>query len=147
MRTAARAIIIENGKILVMQRKKHGDEYFTLVGGLANDDESIEQALVREVKEETGMDVVAVRLVYVEKHPAPYNEQYIYLCEVAPHPDVAVQDSSEEGYMNRLQANMHQPMWVETRAFAELPFRTPQLQEAMLRAFAKGFPSQPVTLS
>ena len=147
MRTAARAIIIENGKVLVMQRKKHGDEYFTLVGGLANDGETPEKALVREVKEETGMDIIAVRLVYVEKHPAPYNEQYIYLCEVAPHSEVAVQDSSEEGYMNSLQANMHQPMWVGARAFAGLAFRTPQLQEAIVRALTKGFPTQPVTLS
>ncbi len=147
MRKAARAIIIEDGKLLVMRRDKHGDIYFTLVGGVVDDSESIEQALVREVKEETGLNVTALRLVYVEEHPAPYNEQYIYLCHIGPHADVAIQDGSEEGFMNRMNGNTHQPMWVDGSAFATLAFRTPQLQTAMLEAFRKGFPTQPVKLT
>jgi ADP-ribose pyrophosphatase YjhB (NUDIX family) len=143
---AARAIIIENGKILVMRRNKYGSEYFTLVGGRANDGESIEQALVREVKEETGLDVVGYRLVFFEKHPAPYNEQYIFLANVAPHDSVAIQDTSEEGRMNRLDANTHHPGWADTRYLSELEFRTPQLLHAIVEGLKKGFPEEPVEL-
>jgi 8-oxo-dGTP diphosphatase len=146
MSKAARAIIIENNKILVMHRDKHGSQYFTLVGGRANDDETPEQALVREVKEETGLDVTKAQLVFYENHAAPYNEQYIFLCEIGPHEQVAIQDSSEESSMNRLEMNMHQPQWVETKAFSRLAFRTPQLQEAIARALSKGFPKEVVNL-
>lgn len=146
MAKAARAIVIEGDKILVMHRNKHGSEYFTLVGGRLNGEETPEQALVREVKEETGLDVTTHRLVYVEEHPAPYNDQYIFLCEVASHGDVSIQDVSEESFMNKISINTHKPLWAEAKAFANLPFRTIQLQNAITEALKKGFPSEPVKL-
>lgn len=146
MRRAARAIIFHGDKILVMKRNKYGARYFTLVGGAVNSHETVEQALVREVREETGLKVIRASLMFIEEHPEPYNEQYIYLCEVETLGDVAVQDTSEEGVMNRLDANTHIPMWVDIRAFAALEFRTPQLQQAILNGLAKGFPAQPIKL-
>lgn len=143
MTKAARAIIIEDGKILVMYRNKYGSEYYTLVGGRVNEDETTEQGLVREIKEETGLTVTSARLVFTEAHTAPYNEQYIYLCEIGPHDNVAIQDSSEEGGMNRLGMNVHKPVWCHLSAFEAMQFRTPQLHAAILKAFKKGFPAQP----
>lgn len=146
MSSAARAIIIENDKILVMHRNKHGSEYFTLVGGRVNNNESLEQAASREVREETGLKITSSRLVFTEDHVAPYNAQFIFLCEVAPHQSVAIQDSSEEGLMNTIGINTHQPKWADISAFERLPFRTPQLQQAIIKALGKGFPKQPVRL-
>ncbi len=147
MRKAARAIVIEGDKILVMHRNKEGSKYYTLVGGRVNDGETIEQGLVREIKEETDLDVISYQLVYIELHPAPYNEQYIYLCRVAPHGnEIAVQDSSEEGIMNKHGANTHTPLWAYTGSFKNIPFRTPQLQEAILHGIKKGFPKNPINL-
>jgi ADP-ribose pyrophosphatase YjhB (NUDIX family) len=146
MAKAARAIIIEGDKILVMYRNKYGSEYFTLVGGRVNDGETIEQALVRELKEETGLEVTKSRLVFVEEHPKPYSEQYIFLCEVAPHGSVAIQDASEEGFMNRLDANIHKPLWSTLQSFTNLPFRTPQLQDAIVKSLKTGFPNEPMKL-
>lgn len=146
MSKAVRAIIIENGQMLVMRRNKYGSEYFTLIGGQVKEDETLEEALVREIQEETGLTVTSARPVYYEPHPAPYNEQYIYLCEVAPHGEIKIQEFSEEGIMNRLDMNVHTPMWVGTRGFERLNFRTPQLQVALVKAFQKGFPAQVVQL-
>jgi len=146
MGQAARAIIIENNNLLIMHRNKQGSQYFTLVGGQAKPGEELDQTVRREVKEETGLDVTSARLVYVEKHPAPYNEQYIYLCEVAPHADVKIQEFSEEAMLNRLDVNIHTPGWAHKDSFATLAFRTPQLQEAILKALKKGFPGRPVQL-
>ena len=139
MGKAARAIIIEEDKVLVMYRNKQGSQYYTLVGGRASENETLEQALVREVKEETGFDVTQARLVFVEYHPEPYNEQYIYLCEVAPHYDVAIRDTSEEAQLNRISVNIHQPQWANKKTFEKLAFRTPQLQAAIVEGFKKGF--------
>lgn len=147
MAKAARAIIVEGDKILVMYRNKHGSEYFTLVGGQVADGETIEQGLSRELKEETGLVATGARQVFVENHAEPYNQQYIYVCEVAPHDDVAIQETSEEGYMNRLDANVHKPLWVDVASFEKLPFRTPALQAAIVYGLRKGFPTQPVDLS
>jgi ADP-ribose pyrophosphatase len=146
MRKAVRAIVIEDGKLLVMHRNKEGSQYHTLVGGQVKDGESLEQALSREVLEETGLKVTRSRLVYVEEHPHPYNEQYIYLADVAPHSDVAIQEFSEEGVMNQFGINMHQPFWVSRQSFPGIAFRTPLLQEAIAHALKKGFPEEPVKL-
>ena len=146
MNKAVRAIIIEDNKVLVMHRNKFGSQYYTLVGGRINNGETPEQALVREVKEETGMTVTAATLLYTEKHPLPYNEQFIYMCNVDSHDAVAIQDDSEEGTMNKYDMNTHQPHWVSPKAFAGLSFRTPQLQQAMVHAFKKGFPKEPIEL-
>jgi 8-oxo-dGTP diphosphatase len=146
MSKAVRAIIIENNKLLVMHRNKYGSQYYTLVGGRVGDNETPEQALVREVQEETGLTVTAARPIFIEDHPKPYNEQTIYLCEVAPHAGAAIQDASEEGEMNRYGMNLHQPLWVDVRLFGNLAFRTPQLQLAMVAAFKKGFPKQPMKI-
>jgi len=146
MGKAARAIIVQDGKILVMHRNKEGSEYFTLVGGRANATETAEQALVREVMEETGLTVTESRLVFFEKHSPPYNEQYIFLCKVAPHESVMIQSTSEEGLMNRIGINTHKPVWASTEAFSHLHFRTPQLQDAIAHGLKKGFPNEPLEL-
>lgn len=146
MSKAVRAIIIENGKALVMHRSKQGSEYFTLVGGRVDEGESLEEALSREVREETGLKVTSSQLVFYEKHPRPYNEQYIYLCQVESHSDVKIQEASEEAMLNRMGTNLHQPLWVEVSSFDRLPFRTPQLQQAIVRALRKGFPAEPIQL-
>ena len=146
MADAARAIIIENDKMLLMHRNKDGKEYFTLVGGRVNGQETPEQALVREIKEETGLDLTSCRLVYVEDHAAPHNRQYIFLCQVAPHGAIAIQDTSEESLLNKLSTNLHEPLWVNVSLFPGLSFLTMELQKAIVTALKKGFPDAPVKL-
>jgi len=146
MGKAARAIIIEDDKMLVMHRNKHGSQYYTLVGGRVQEGETTEQALVREVKEETGLKVISARLVFTEEYDEPYNSQYIYLCEVAPHDDVAIGEASEEGFMNRVGINIHTPLWVYTNSLAKLQFRTPGLHQALIDCLKNGFPEEPVKL-
>jgi len=146
MSKAARAIIIENNQILVMQRDKNGLQYFTLVGGGVKEGEALEDAVKREVKEETGLDITSTRLVYIEELPEPYQEQYTYICEVAPHGDVKIQDTSEEAYMNKIGLNMHTPAWINLKVFEKIQFRSIQLQDAIIKAIKTGFPSEPTKI-
>ena len=52
------AIIVQDSKIVLIHRKKDGQEYWVLPGGHVEDGESPEAALTREVKEETEEDKV-----------------------------------------------------------------------------------------
>ena len=60
--------------------------------------------------------------------------------------DIAIQDASEEGAMNRMGVNIHVPMWAESGSFERLPFRTPQLQTAIVKALKQGFPDQSIRI-
>lgn len=64
IRQRATAVIIKNKKILLMKRIKPGQEYFTFPGGGVEADESIEDALKREVQEECSLEAKKFRLLF-----------------------------------------------------------------------------------
>lgn len=53
----ARGLIIKENKILFFHRFKNGKEYFVLPGGHIEEGESPAEALIREIKEETTLDI------------------------------------------------------------------------------------------
>jgi len=60
------AVIVHEGKILLEKRKSApGKGKWSVPGGLVELGESIEQAVIREVKEETGLEVEEPRLIDV----------------------------------------------------------------------------------
>jgi ADP-ribose pyrophosphatase len=64
------AIILYDGKLVLIRR---GNEPFkgrlALPGGFVEKDETVEQAVIRETKEETGLDTEIVRLIGVYSDP------------------------------------------------------------------------------
>jgi ADP-ribose pyrophosphatase YjhB (NUDIX family) len=145
MKQVVRAIVVQNDQVLVMHRNKFGHKYYTLIGGGVYIGESLEQALIREVKEESGLRVVQSRLVFIEEAGAMYGTQHIYLCTVEGE-GVQLSPDTEEAKINSLGQNIYTPMWVPFAGFEQLPFRTPLLQQAILLGVAHGFPAEPVML-
>ncbi|MBU6389623.1 NUDIX hydrolase [Patescibacteria group bacterium] len=80
------AVIIKNGKILLIQRGREPDKgRWGTPGGHVDWDESAEDAVRREVQEETGLNVISTQLVGVYSDPARHPKQVInlvYLAEV-----------------------------------------------------------------
>ncbi len=76
----ATAIIIRNGKVLLIHRHKPGRDYYTLPGGGVELEESFEEATIREVKEETGLDVLALQRV--SRYISLEKEENYYLTDV-----------------------------------------------------------------
>ena len=57
MRVEVRALIVRDGKVVVNEERRHGRPRLSLPGGRVERWESTEQALIREVHEELGIDV------------------------------------------------------------------------------------------
>ncbi len=73
VRRAARAILIDHDRrLLLIRRTKPGREpYWTTPGGGVEPfDASVEQAMIRELREELGAEVDAVQQVFVVSDPA-----------------------------------------------------------------------------
>lgn len=54
---AVRVVIFRGEKLLVIHRRREGDEFFVLPGGTIEEGESLVETAVREAKEETNLDV------------------------------------------------------------------------------------------
>ena len=96
IRSAAKAVIINNGKILLNKcEDKHNGDYYSLPGGGQNQYETLYEAVVRECLEETGYTVIPERFAalceeicmneeFREKYPDYSHKMYhIFICKLA----------------------------------------------------------------
>lgn len=58
-------ILIENNEILLVQQKLSDKRNWSLPGGRLERGETLSQGLIREMKEETGLDVEIIRMLYL----------------------------------------------------------------------------------
>lgn len=146
MKQAVRAIVVNKDKLLVMKRNKFGSEYYTLIGGHVEMGETTDDALLRELHEETQINVKNARLVYIEAAPAPYGNQYVYYCEyVDGEPELHA--DSDEKKINAIGNNIYEPMWLPISELANVPFRSEKLKNLILKALQEGFPEEVVHFS
>jgi len=79
-RPRACAAVIDDDKILMVCHKTSSRTYWTFPDGGVEEGEAFGQTVVREVKEETGLDVKVVRLLFKEAYEAGIS--YCYLAEL-----------------------------------------------------------------
>ncbi|WP_431930010.1 NUDIX domain-containing protein [Nonomuraea jabiensis] len=68
MKVRVTGVVIENDQILLLDQDTDTGRSWSLPGGKVEPGEAIGDALVREMREETGIDVEAGRLLYVCDH-------------------------------------------------------------------------------
>ncbi|OGF21577.1 hypothetical protein A2Y83_01300 [Candidatus Falkowbacteria bacterium RBG_13_39_14] len=74
------AIIFDEEKVLLCHRTEYN--FWALPGGGLEKGETPWEGVIREVKEETGLDVEVIRLVDVSSKPHEDNIGFTFLCKV-----------------------------------------------------------------
>lgn len=62
-------ILIEDGKILLFRQQVSPEREWSLPGGRLERGETLEQGVTREIREETGLETIVKRLLYVCDKP------------------------------------------------------------------------------
>jgi 8-oxo-dGTP diphosphatase len=89
------AIIAHHGAVLMIRRRqKEGELLWAFPGGAVEDGETAEQAAVREVAEEVGLTVAAVRVLGERVHPKTGRAMSYTACTVVDG-DPTVLDDDE----------------------------------------------------
>jgi ADP-ribose pyrophosphatase YjhB (NUDIX family) len=83
MNVKVRAVILKDDKLVVSRERRQGEEHLLLPGGRVQNGESIAEALVREVAEEVGLEVVPDRLLYVAEVVGSYGAHDVNLVWLA----------------------------------------------------------------
>lgn len=148
-RVSARAIILRDDKILVFKRKRFDVEeggfleYYSIPGGGVEMGESVEDACVRELKEEMGIDIKLLKKVairYAHRH-----ENHMFVAEITQGDPYFVPDSEEARAQNPF--NQFEVRWVPV---AELTVENMLFYSSFLpviQAYAKGeLPVEPLEL-
>lgn len=146
MRFCARAIVIRQDQILLIKRLKMGRVYYTLPGGTVERSETPDQAAIREIKEESTIDIDNPTLVFIEDAGEPYGKQYVYLCNyVSGEPELP--DDSEEAFWTVPGKNTYEPLWFDIDKLDNIDFVSPLLREAIVMGVKAGWPKEPYEFS
>jgi 8-oxo-dGTP pyrophosphatase MutT (NUDIX family) len=83
--TRYQAAILENHRILLLRIEEQDDSFWVIPGGGQEDSESEEECVIREVQEETHLQVEVERLIFHDKARPPdlvYQQYKTYLCRI-----------------------------------------------------------------
>lgn len=140
-RIRAVAIIIKGGEILLMYRIKNGQEYYTFPGGGVEKGETIEQAVLREVQEETTLVIKIEKMLY--HHIYDNNtEQFFYLClYVAGTPQLG--DGPETEEMKNSDNNFYNPIWCKIEKLPQLLLYPLKIRNWLLEDLETNFANTP----
>ena len=109
------AVIVENGRVLLVQRGQEPLKgHWTLPGGLLELGESLTAGVVREAREETGLEVEPVELVElvdrIHREDERVRYHYViadYLCRRTGGALLASSDASAVRWTERAEWNSH----------------------------------------
>mgnify|MGYP001496438931 CR=1 FL=1 len=115
MNQRAAAIIIKEGKILLIHRIKNGKQYFVFPGGGVEKGERTEETVMREVKEELNLDVLNIEKLLFQIKNQGRKELYFLIKDFS---GIVEFGGEEKEIMN--ENNQYYPVWISFEEMKKL---------------------------
>lgn len=139
-RVRASGVCIHDNKILLIHRinleKRQGEqEYYVIPGGGVEDGESIEDAVIREVKEETNVDVTVDKLFYELddfNQKGGLEKYYCYLC-VFVNGEAKLREDSEEAKEMKAGVHFYKPAWIDLTSLKNVTLYPTPLKAKLIK--------------
>jgi len=122
-------VIIKDNIILLMRRVRDEREYYIFPGGGVEENESIEEAIIREIKEELSINPEIEKLLFEIENQG--RQEYYYL--IKEFSGQLKLGGEEKQRMN--ENNQYYPVWIKLDRLANLGNLYPQ--EAKLKMAGK----------
>ena len=140
MRKSARSILItKENKLLLMKRTKPNEVYYVTIGGGINEGETSEQALIRELKEESGSIVEQPVFAFHYDDFEKQNSVDFFICHEVKrdHPT-----GSEWTKWNTTE-NMYELVEVSLNKLKNLPLKPDNAKDKIITLFEKEITQKP----
>lgn len=131
------AVFVLDGKggVLLFHRFKNGAEYYAVPGGGVEPGETPEQAAVRELKEETTLDVTLGEKI--GEFEADGNHQYFYVARTWSGTPVVAGPEMQ----NQLPGNVYKLEWVPMEKLSKIDLRS-EAREILMKYLPKSITEQ-----
>ncbi len=134
MRIRAAGILIKDNKLLMIHRFRDGEEYWVLPGGGVEEGEKPEEAVIREIKEETSISakLKSGSVVFKDSHTlqGETSEHKIFKCEYISGEPKLSDDSVEVS--KTTENNTYEPMWVDINDIQSLNIKPTKTKEFLI---------------
>jgi 8-oxo-dGTP pyrophosphatase MutT (NUDIX family) len=111
MRIRSGIVLIEDGKVALMERHHAGKHYFSFPGGSVDRGETVENAAIREAKEELGVDVV-IRKKVAEIVQTGRVQHYFLVEQVGGTFGTGTGEEFTKSHPNDPWSGVYIPMWM-----------------------------------
>jgi 8-oxo-dGTP pyrophosphatase MutT (NUDIX family) len=147
MRIRAGVVLIEDAKVALIERYRSGLHYFVFPGGGVHEGETLEQAAVREMEEETGLRVSVKRIV-VEIYFGSSHQVYFLAQKVAGDYGTGAGEEFTDADPDDPTEGVYIPVWMSLEELAEHENVYPaDLAKLVLAATKAGWPREPIMVA
>jgi len=137
MRNRAAGIVIHSEQILLIRRRKSGKEYFVIPGGGVEEQETPEQAVIRELLEETCVSTKMESLLYKISWDNSDIHFFYKLQYQSGTPQLAP-DSPERIEMKQ-GLDFYNPEWLPLAALSDTTLYPLEVRDLILDDLSSGF--------
>jgi len=147
MRTRAGIVLIEDGKVALIERHRAGLDYYVFPGGGVDYGETSQQAAIREAMEELGVEVAILQQVAVI-HFDQSTQVYFLVERVSGEFGTGTGEEFMYSDPNDPREGIYVPVWM---SIDELPQQHKvfpmDLAKLVLQSRATGWPQEPIVIN